>query len=385
MTKAMAERSLPAESRSTPEEVVQMYAELVSNISEKKSFNIFTFGKTGSGKSTLGKAIIGDGKETATPEEHYGWDACLAKPRRYECKVGNVAVAVIDTLGLFDANADAQDDVDGTVRAMGLVFRKDEKSSGLGGVIIVCIDMHERLDESSIKPLAALQQKFGSGIWAHVIIALTKADRFEAEKWLEGKPRREGKAAYLKRRFEEEVSKRKKWLKTLFTRCNDTAEESADFAIGLTPEQYDELKIPIIPTSELKKQALTKMDKVGQECWFDELLVECCARENDVGILAIHTQRMAHLPRKVIDRIKSFIPQEFMENALTRAGSVLQWARDARHSKEFFKRIPSLFVYCVYWKYYIKKITSSPRFQVLTIKAPDDREQKHTTESSSQT
>ena len=53
------------------------------------------------------------------------------------------------------------------------------------GVIIVCIAMHEKMDDSTIKPLAALQNKFGYEIWTHVIIALTKADRFEAEKWLE--------------------------------------------------------------------------------------------------------------------------------------------------------------------------------------------------------
>ena len=258
----MAEQLLPAENTPTPEEVVQMYAELLRNMYDKKSLSIFTFGKTGSGKSTLGKAIVGIDKDTDTPKEHYGWDPCLTKPQRYDRKVGNVDVAVIDSRGLFDGSADAQDD--GTVRAMKLVLGPG--SSGLGirrgrgesGVIIVCIDMHERLDESTIKSLAALQQKVGIGVWAHVIIALTKADRFEAEKWLEEKPRKEGKAAYLKRRFEEEVNKRKKMLKMLFTRCNDET-KSPDLAIGLTPEQYDELKIPIIPTSELQKKALIKL------------------------------------------------------------------------------------------------------------------------------
>ena len=369
---AMAVQSHPADGRPTPEEQVRMYTELLSNINGKKSVNIFTFGKTGSGKSTLGKAIIGVDTETDTPEEHYGWDACLTKPQRYQTKVGNVDVGVIDTRGLSDGLADAQDD--GTVQAMGLVLRKDGKSSGLGsGVIVICMAMHERLDESTLKALVALQNKFGYEIWTHVIIALTKADRFEAEKWLEEKPKKESKAAYIRRRFGEEVEKRKMMLKELFTRGNDKAKP--DCVIGLTPEQYDELKIPIMPTSELQKKALRKMDEVGHECWFDELLVQCCARDNDVGLLAIHTQRMAHLPRKVIDRIKSFIPHEFMERALKETRSTLmQWARDARESKEFYKRITSLVIYFAYWNSHVNKMMCSPRFQqVLAIKPADER------------
>ena len=118
------------------------------------------------------------------------------------------------------------------------------------------------------------------------------------------------------------------------------------------------------------------MDEVGHECWFDELLVECCARDNDVGILAIHTERMAHLPQKVTDRIKALIPQEFMERALKKASSVLQWARDTRFSKEFHKKFFSFIVYCAYRNSYIRKIISSPRFQVLAIKAADERKPK---------
>ena len=287
------------------------------------------------------------------------------------CRFG--CVAVIDARGLFDGHvhADAQDD--DTVRAIGRVLDKDRRGLG-SGVIIVCMAMHERLDESTIKTLVALQNKFGYEIWTHVIIALTKADRFEAEKWLEEKPGKEGKGAYLRQKFEEEVEKRRTMLKDLFTRGNDKAQP--DCIIGLTPEQYDE---PIMPTSELQKKALKKMDEVGHELWFDQLLVQCCARDNDLGLLAIHTQRMAHLPRKVIDGIKSFIPHEFMERALKEThNTLMQWARDGRESEEVYRRIPSLIIYFAYWNTYVNKIMTSPRFQqILEVKPAD--EQKPTT------
>ena len=128
------------------------------------------------------------------------------------------------------------------------------------------------------------------------------------------KPLKESKVAFLRRRFDEELDEHRMMLKELFTRGNDKANPGC--IIGLTPEQYDELKIPIIPTSEFTNKALRRMDIVGHECWFDELLVECCARDNDVGVLAIHTEWMAHLPQKVIDRMKSFVPHDFMERAL---------------------------------------------------------------------
>ena len=248
---------------------------------EKKSFMIFTFGKTGSGKSSLGKAIVGVQEEAApkdqdgwapneakatrsAPKDLYGWAPNEAKATRFRAIVDSVDVVVTDTPGLCDGLQSTNDEE--TVELMGDVLSND-----CSGVIIICLEMHQRMDESTIKPLIDLHQKFGSGIWSHVIIALTKADRYEEDKWLKEKPSEKPKAEYLKCRFAKQVEDCKAYLKAIFT--EDRFKSMC--RIGMTQSEYEKLQIPIVPTSQLKKWTIKMMNKVGCKHWFDELLMHC--------------------------------------------------------------------------------------------------------------
>ena len=287
-------------------EATRLYGTLQQQ-DEKKSLTIFLFGKAGSGKSLLGKSIVGIDAED-TPREVSGWSSCKTEETYFYTTVGNVDVTIVDTRGLCDGMKDANDDK--TVRLMGEVLNNDRS-----GVIIICLELHQRMDESTLKPMVFLHRQFGREIWAHVIIALTKADRYEKEKWLKDRPRGKSKAEYLVCRFYEEVRRCKQYLQMMFT----GDEMKSECRIGMTECEFEELKIPVIPTSQLGRTEIRKMNKVGYDYWFDELLLHCCARDNDAGIIQIHPQRMANIPNEVLRKVD--------ETLARRANTFVEWAR----------------------------------------------------------
>ena len=319
--------------------------QLLASIGEKKILKIFTFGKTGSGKSSLGSAIGGFPKDAA-PKELYGWASNETKPTEFHREVGNVKVVVIDTPGLCDGLQSTNDEE--TVEKMKHVLNND-----CSGVIIICLEMHERMDESTMKPLIDLHQRFGLEIWPHVIIALTKADRYEKEKWLKEKPRGKSKAEYLKCRFAKEVEGRKAYLKAIFT------EDRFKSRIRMTQSEYEKLQIPIVSTSQLEKEQMKRMDKVGCKHWFDELLIHCSARDKDVGVLQIHEQRIAHLPQEMINKMEQTLEE--------RNKALFEWVQKIRPKQGKLKKIvSSIFVaWGIFWRTYYQTIITIPQFQAI--------------------
>ena len=67
----------------------------------------------------------------------------------------------------------------------------------------------------------------------------------------------------------------------------------------MTEDEFDDLKIPIFPTSQLSKQALERMEQVGHGYWFDLLLIQCCRRLLGSGI-QIHRERLSQLPPQLL-------------------------------------------------------------------------------------
>ena len=73
----------------------------------------------------------------------------------------------------------------------------------VSGVLIVCIPMHERLDEAALETLAILHDKIGKDIWRYTVIALTKADEYPQAQWLESKKWFNKSAPIIKSEFEK--------------------------------------------------------------------------------------------------------------------------------------------------------------------------------------
>ena len=211
------------------------------------------------------------------------------------------------------------------------------------------------MDESTLKPLIFLHRQFGRKIWPYVIIALTKADRYEEDKWLEDRPRGKSKLEHLVCRFNEEVRRCKRYLQAIFT----GEEMKPRYRIEMTKREYNELKIPVIPTSQLGINEMTKMSQVGYDYWFDELLLHCCARDKDVAIIQIHPKRMANIPSEVLRKVDVALAKK--------ANAFIEWARKTRIAPGLMN-----FIAVIVWVYYCKvrhkKYINLPRFQAITPK-----------------
>ena len=152
-------------------------------------------------------------------------------------------------------------------------------------VLIVCIPMHNRFDEST---LMTLQYKFGKQhIWQYTVIALTKADQYPSV-WKDSIKWWERSAPILEKKFNEALSECREYLKEMFTQAKN--ERSRPW---MTEEEFDD--IPIIPTSKLTRDALFKMEDVRHQFWFEELLIKCCERVPGTAMINIHSERLAAL------------------------------------------------------------------------------------------
>ena len=323
-------------------EVTRLY----DTLNERKNITIFLFGKAGSGKSSLGKSIVGIDAEDA-PREVSGWAPSKTEDAYFRMTVGNVDVTIVDTRGLCDGLEDAKDYE--TVQQMGDVLTNDRS-----GVILVCLEMHQRIDESTLKPLVFLHRQFGREIWPHVIIALTKADRYEEDKWLENCPKGKSRPAYLVHRFHEEVEICKRHLQTIFT----SDEMKPRYRIRMTECEFEELQIPVVPTSQLRETEMSKMAKVGHDYWFNELLLHCCARDNGAGIIQIHPKRLTNIPNDVLRKVD--------ETLAKKANDFVEWALKKRMMKPGLMKYAAVLVWSCYLRLYYKKLITSPRFQAIT-------------------
>ena len=244
--------------------------------------NIAIIGKVGSGKTSIASAIVG--RDTDGSCE--GWESGTKQIRSdFEMKVGQVTINIIDTRGTKDVVKDTRDHDKEIVEIAGEIVKTGK------GVILICIKMYERVDDSTLATLATLHKKLEITFWKHVIVALTFADRYEEHKWLKSNES-------LSKKFKEEVEKRKRLLKRYFTAANDEASPSC--LIGMEDEDFDKLKIPVIPTSQLDKYETDRMKKVGCGYWFDQLLIKCCQRVQGAGLIQVHEARLKKLPTELV-------------------------------------------------------------------------------------
>ena len=260
-----------------------------------KSLRIYTVGTNGVGKSTLVKDLVGP-KAKEVPKIAHGPKPCTMKATEYEIPVADgVSVLVYDTRGMFDDKSGEHEEA--TANLIGEVCNND-----VNGVLLVCMEMYGRLGDSTIKMIAKLHHKYGKqaeNIWRYAIFVLTKADRYPVE-WDDSIRWWERSAPILKENFETSLQEYKDYLRETFTMPKDKV--TKECYIGMTEEQFDELEIPVLPTSTLSESALSKMIAMKQEDCFDMLLVECCRREQGVVLVNIHSERIANLPFAIIKK-----------------------------------------------------------------------------------
>ena len=111
--------------------------------------------------------------------------------------------------------------------------------------------------------------------------------------WLKSKRFFECTQPSLQGKFTEEVEEWRNNLRNLFTATADQVHPSCH--IGMTAQEFDRIKIPVIPTSQLDRGELDKMKHVGYGHWFDRLLIKCCQKLQGSG-LRLHNERLSKLP-----------------------------------------------------------------------------------------
>ena len=224
-------------------------------------------------------------------------------------QVDQVSVNIINACGMINTSDEDRHN-DYIAQLVGATIVANESN----GVVIICIKMHGQLDKHTLATLALLHKRFGEKFWKHAIIALTNANEYNEEKWLKSHKaelnfleslfeclfklccQRMTEGNVIERKFAGEMEKWKNDLREGFTATADQVQPNCH--IGMTKKEFYQMKIPVIPTSQLGERALVKMKRVGYGHWFDILLIKCCQRLQGPG-LRLHNERLSKLPPDV--------------------------------------------------------------------------------------
>ena len=140
-------------------------------INESNTASIYTYGMGGSGKSSLIRELLGPAAKKK-PNVHSGAKSVTLKKETYVIPVGNVQVHVVDTPGMFVLGEEKRDGE--IVKSTAGIW----EDCDLGGILLICIPMHNRIDRSTSDLIGELNDMLGDTIWPYAIIALTKADDY---------------------------------------------------------------------------------------------------------------------------------------------------------------------------------------------------------------
>ena len=336
----------------------------------KPDLSIFTIGKTGAGKSSLVTDLIGPKALKSIPDEKRprsasGMKNCTETAEMYEIEIDvhvnddegqsgkqKGKVCVYDTRGFSDIES-TEKEYDKTVALMEKVCKGEEN-----GIILICIEMHRRLDINAMETMGRVHRKLGDKIWKLAVIALTKADEYPEAEWLEGKLWYQRSVPILTDRFIAAVLHAKTYLKQVCTSDEHIGEE---YHIGMLPKTFDD--IPIVPTSKLSSRgAMSKMATVGYEKWFDELLTKCCARESGASFVQMNPDRTSRFHSHPPDYIMKDVDKEKYEEILEQVRSHYARTRAHRHQDGFLRYL----AWKVYWKmWYSGRIDTYERFELM--------------------
>ena len=253
-------------------------------VESSKRLHIFIVGKAGAGKTLLTVNLLGPSVQRLKTAPRPGWRA-VSSEDVYEISVGDVSVLIHDMPG-YVVWSGVHFALNKILDKIGQIISNDAHY-----VLLVCIDMHQRVDESIVETFALIHRRFGKEIWRYAVIALTKADLYPKKEWLEQKRWWERERPILEKKFAVEFDDVKRYWRSFFTSTGAYA--GSEYRIGLTEKEFDDLAIPFIPTSILtSKDAMKRMVIVGHESWFDNLLVECAVRrERCIALVKLRSRR----------------------------------------------------------------------------------------------
>ena len=248
-----------------------------------KSLSIFVIGSTGVGKSSLVALLLDPERELPAVEKLVvkpGMLPVTTKTEAYRALVDDVSIVIYDTKGMFDVSGGDYENE--TIERVEEVCNNDCTTSN--GVLLICIEMYQRIDVSTMeRMLTLLHRKCGRKIWEVTVIALTKADQYPESEWLWSKKWYQSSQKILREKFEEALCDARQYLRSLFTSAT----------VGLSEEEFDKLEIPILPTSQLTIDAMSRMEKVGYVSWFDMLQTQCRTRVHGAAPVKIHLKRLS--------------------------------------------------------------------------------------------
>lgn len=248
---------------------------------EECDFTFAVIGKTGSGKSSLVREILVNGrynkkrdsqKAELQPDVLSGLMAGTKNTTHYIIKVdSSKKIKVIDTRGMLDVVTGEYDSK--TIAEVEKICSKE-----INGAILVCIEMHRRIDESTLGVIAALHKHHKTQIWERVVIALTKADEYPRQ-WIPARLDHDLLYPKVEAKFNRELGEAKDYLRILFT-------EESEFPIGLPEKEF--YQIPILPTSQCSHRAMQKMKNCGHRNWLENLVAQIC---NKSDLFQLSTKR----------------------------------------------------------------------------------------------
>lgn len=246
-------------------------------IALSKSLSFVIAGNSGVGKTSLVEALINQQSVVHQMNELApGPDPVSKKITHYSLRVADVTVNVYDSPGINEG---------GKQEELITIINDKIMMNDSNGILILCFEMYERMIDCQ-KIIAEIHEKCGIEVWNSALIVLTKADKYPAV-WKKSTQKE------LQQKFEEILEKSKEYLKKSFT---------SDL-IGMTEDTFKELDIPILPTSLLKDEKIIIMEKLGQENWFNILLIQCCLREKGKGFLDINSTRLSKINPKLLSGI----------------------------------------------------------------------------------
>jgi energy-coupling factor transporter ATP-binding protein EcfA2 len=304
-------------------ELEEAVKQIIKWTEENKSLNIFVFGKTGAGKSSLVNTLLGTerAEEGASIFSQTKGVASYIDPRGevrmylypMHVAINDVDVTIWDSPGLRDPFADDKRTIE--------EIKKTCKSIDL---FIYCTPFNQtRIGQDDFDSILALSNGLGNDIWDKALIALTFANKVNLPQMLHP-------GSTAEQKFDERVSDWKKALRCAITKAG--VEKEVVEGIPIVPASYRDIPIP----------------GSRQKDWFSVFWTGCLKRTRFSSLPALLKiqKKKTHLMIKATIVLKDlFITMEFnadLQKQL-RTGSE-QEVKDLHKLSTALKRDPAYFV-----------------------------------------